>query len=157
MKPVIVGFEGYLQGSDSYVNKHIMAPLERRFKDKITTIMCPFSRQPSVENVWLTIGHSFGGDTALKFAASKKSKYVITCDPRHASPFSFLDAFFPFFKNFQSPENSQVYNFYRRGFLPGYLVEGALCNDNVGGTHWDVPSEPMILNLAHDIIYEALE
>lgn len=153
-KPFVIGFEGYLQGNNSYVAENLMQPISRKFSDIVQTKMFSHKDEPQLDNVFLAIGHSFGGDAVLKFARKCKPKYVITCDPRHDSPFSFLDFLFPIFSNFKAPEGVTVYNFYRRGLLPGYVVDGAMANMKLKCTHWDVPSDPYVFLHANILISE---
>lgn len=71
----------------------------------------------------ILLGHSLGGETALKFA--QPGDIVITMDPRPNCIGSWFDSILRYEMPFTAPDGVKVFNFYRRGLIcPGQRVIG---------------------------------
>lgn len=109
----------------------------------------------------IVLGHSFGGETSVKYASRTASIYtrlLITFDPRYGSkPFgSYFDSlFFPWQGKMKYTGTGKAINFYQRGFLPGYKVIGAE-NHFVWGQHHTIPYKQHVKQIVFDAIESIL-
>lgn len=90
------------------------------------------------------VAHSFGVKKALEYAAKTKSvKFVLTIDGRHPDLLSWFDILIPWRRDFKiKPERVEeisYYNYYQKGFMPGYRVIGAR-NFKIKSSHALMPN-----------------
>lgn len=100
----------------------------------------------------LVIGHSLGGHAALLFAQAYSPITVVTLDPRWIDNLSWTDMIIPWRRNFEAPPYVDVYNFYRKGLLSGYKVNGAVENTKVFSDHLLLPGHPKVKQKIAEII-----
>lgn len=145
----IIAFEGL--GNLGYLKQGLIGPLERKYGEKILVTMYHHFQIPSGP-CNIIIGHSLGGESAINHIKNLNPKPILlTLDPRRNSIASWFDILLPFQAPFDDVRAIYAYNFFRRGFMPGYEVKGAE-NVKLSCSHGGVPYQPEVFKLACKLI-----
>jgi pimeloyl-ACP methyl ester carboxylesterase len=132
----------------------LIKPLIAKHPGKIEPTFIPWNMpQKRAGKYDIVIGHSLGGAAALEYAdLYNRSPIFITVDPRHMSIASWFDVLIPFLPPFKAPPGSVIFNFYQRGFMSGYPVEGAQRNSRLWSTHVTIPGRKEIAQLVEEFL-----
>ena len=137
----------------SFLAKRLIAPSLRRHYSEVELLLLPETSENRERSVarecaqaWrqvhgsalrlLVLGHSFGGYSALRLAKKLKADGIsvdamLTVDAR-TTPSNY--------RHFITPSNVRAHhNFFRKGFMPGYAIEGAVNKRLRGVSHGTIP------------------
>ncbi len=152
MKKILV-IEGQFN-APIFLQNQLIKPLLAKYPDKFKpTYIAWHQYVPYINRDFeIVIGHSLGGGAVIEMAKRDKFPVYITVDPRHMTNAGLFDWFIPFLGDFQVPKLARLHNFYQRGFMSGYPVQGAVSNTKVWSTHFTIPSHPAIVQFLESIL-----
>lgn len=132
MKTNVVAFEGLMGLFGKWVERGLLSKLDL---DKYSIQSYGWmSRGPKSlpPGPVIAVGHSFGGGVVMDWCEryGKPIDLLITLDPRVTGH-----------KPYEKPSNvKRAVNFYQKGFMPGYTVEGATNVQVYSYSHTELPS-----------------
>lgn len=167
---LVISFEGLMSYNAGFVRKTLIKNLQSKFRFYSKNLSYTSTAKAveclnDWENVFKSnyqlsvIGHSFGGGIAtFKFLELIKHTHVdnvMTLDPRSWSTDSQYSKTKSLYQ-FKKPQNvDQFVNFYQRGGMPGYRVQGAQNQELKNTKHTKVPAHPHVEVSARCLLFGA--
>lgn len=149
----IVAYGGLCDSIFKWLGSGLLMPLQTKYGNKININYLSWTDGLPEGHIDIFIGHSFGGNTALNMAKQYigNPSLVLTLDPRSMTC-DFTDDSFQY-----DPQAISCMNYYRKGWMPGYTVNGSMNTElDSSITHLQVPYQPEVFTAVCSTIEKLL-